>query len=1130
MTPSDLVPSFSTKQAPSLVTSYLARLAEAPQAAVARTQEATLSMAELDRAASSVAAAISGVTPASANDSVVGVFAYPGFDLLAGIWGALLSGSAYCPLSPDYPDDRLRDMIVQCNMSAIVCESGLETKLREVAGTQVVIITPDFQNETHIGRVWHKPVRPGDLAYVIFTSGSTGRPKGVMIEHRNIAQQMSWFHESYDLGPGTIILQKTPFSFDAAQWELLSSAFGATLIFGSQEGYRNPFEQVRLINQFGVTMLQCVPTLWRALLETEQLETCTSLTRIFSGGEALPRELAKDCLTALPGAVLVNLYGPTECTINASAFAVTREWLATEQQTVPIGTPVAGTAFTILDETGAEVTGDAIGELHIAGIQVGRGYLGHPSATEKSFKPHPAAPQHRSYRTGDLAKYNYDGSVQFLSRVDGQVKIRGYRIELDEIRNAIENHEWVKAAAVFVEKAPTTGADVLVGCVELSPNQAQLMDAGAAREHHRSKSSKLQVKAQIAGLGVSTPEELADKIRLDLPGRHPTEHHVDRAFARKSYRHFEGSDPITPDEMTSVLKSALSPRQIQRRPRQGLAEVGTMLRNFGQFSSPERLLPKYAYASPGALYATQIYLLACSHVALADGVYYYHPAQHVLYRMAPPPRGASPGLELQFVGKTRAIADVYKLNIREVLDFEVGHILGVFDEVLPEFGMAIGAPSHIAGFLSDVGAAPDDHYLGGFRLTTDDADVWQGPAVTAYVQPIGNGVSGLKTGLYALRDDGLSALGPKSIERNHVIAINQQVFERSQVGVGLCTHGLECPLAYVALGRAMQRLQMNDRRLGFMPSGYNSTTGHDLRAAVRFYDLIGERKGAFYFCVGGRVSSAQVAHRGMKEDSVHSKGPLELIKEELRARLPDYMVPRHLFLVDEIPTSANGKLDKRAARALIDLSSLNGEAQGRAPQNGIEAEIARRWADIIGCDRICTAQSFFDAGGDSLGAVKLVMAINEAFDVDLPLEVIFEAATIEALAKLIKAEETVATTRLVDLAPAVSARSSQGPIPQSDLPIFCWPGLGGYPMSLRSLARELAPTGRPVVGVRLMASTRMKRLTLTSAQWPNATSLPCGCANPRAPTRWSAIPSARGLPSRSPASWRPPASSSTTCS
>jgi acyl-CoA synthetase (AMP-forming)/AMP-acid ligase II/thioesterase domain-containing protein/acyl carrier protein len=864
---------------------------------------------------------------------------------------------------------------------------------------------------------------------------------------------MNWFHTEFDIGEHTRILQKTPFSFDAAQWELLASAFGAIMVFGSPEGYRNPFEQVHLIKTFNVTMLQCVPTLWRALLETELLAQCTSLRKIFSGGEALSRTLARDCIEALPQAEFWNLYGPTECTINATCFKVTKAWIVDDVTTAPIGHVVGCTDVIILDESGARPAAGESGEIYIGGSQVGRGYLNDAAATAERFVVLDNGTQDRYYRTGDIGRENPDGSIQFMARIDGQIKLRGYRVEIEEIKNAIENHDWVKTAGVFVAKNSFTGSDALIACVELSPNQAQLMDASAAGNHHQSKGSKLQVKAQMSGLGLRQPFELASCARINLPGKTACDVQTKIAFSRKSYRHFEGPRRIAPQEIAELLHEETTLIATCRRFPISLADLGVLLRNFGQFSSVERLLPKYGYASPGALYATQIYLSISNVDDVANGLYYYHPADHALYRVGSVEGAQEQRINLHFVGKSRAISHVYKLNVREVLDFEVGHILGLFDKVLPAFGLAIGAPCDDSDIMHFAGTDKSDFYLGGFALTGRSAYAWPGPKVACYVQSHSDRVSGLPEGLHEFGDDGISLISHQVIEQNHVIAINQQVFSRSAFGIGLCAVGVEGSLAYVALGRALQRLQMNDRGFGFMSSGYSSRSGDDQRVATRFFDIVGSRLGAFYFCVGGRISTTQIDHRGMKEDMVHSKGPLELIKEDLKAQLPDYMVPNHVVLLDAIPLSANGKLDMIAMKSLVDSDSLSLQRDIVAPRTVMEREVARQWMKVTGKENVSVTESFFDAGGDSLGAVKLVMLINEAFGIDLPLEAIFNADTIAGLAEYIGNFGAITSGRLVPLAPGTGD------------PIFCWPGLGGYPMGLRDLAGKMSVVGRPVFGV-----------------------------------------------------------------
>ncbi len=335
---------------PLVIDAFRTQFAIDPDATVAEHGSARLTMEELAGHAAAIAGVLSRLDLGT--HRVVGVYAYPGFELLSGLWGVLFAGAAYCPLSPDYPVDRLRTMIDQAAIKVIVCQASQVSALRDVCGPHVEILTLDNALHRDDGRSALTCANADDLAYVIFTSGSTGKPKGVMIEHRNIASQMAWFAQSFLRDGPEVILQKTPFSFDAAQWELLASGYGAKLVFGDAHSYRNPSAQIDLIQAHGVTMLQGVPTLWRALVETERLGDCTSLKWLFSGGEALPVQLVRDCLRALPGRRMINLYGPTECTINATAFDCSALLADHPFSSAPIGTAVANTELVVIKDTG----------------------------------------------------------------------------------------------------------------------------------------------------------------------------------------------------------------------------------------------------------------------------------------------------------------------------------------------------------------------------------------------------------------------------------------------------------------------------------------------------------------------------------------------------------------------------------------------------------------------------------------------------------------------------------------------------------------------------------------------------------------------------------------------------------
>ena len=945
-------------------------------------------------------------------------------------------------------------MIEQSKMRIVICEAALVSRLRRICGEDLTILTPEELCGNAVPVVPLRLPAPTDLAYVIFTSGSTGKPKGVMIEHQNITNQMEWLNSSFDLGSKTTILQKTPFSFDAAQWEILSSAFGARLILGSEDSYRSPEHQIRLIQSFGVTMLQGVPTLWRALVDSEKLRECPSLKFMFSGGEPLSHQLATDCLDACPQAKLINLYGPTECSINASSYEVTPEILQIQRNIIPIGYPVWHTQFLILNKEGDPVTEGEAGEIFISGEQVGRGYLGREDLTAERFSVRDDGV--RIYRTGDIGRYNSDGSLQYLSRADGQIKLRGYRIELDEIRSVIENHGWVGAAGVFVHNNANTGSDMLVACVELSTNQAQLMDQSSAEEHHMSKTSKVQVKAQLSAAGCWKTEELRGFERLDLPGAEETEAQQNLAFGRKTYRHFEGKTRPNIEELQKILAQQPISATGRNLRELTLDDLGGLLRNLGQFQSPERLLPKFAYASPGALYATQIYLEINEGVGVPSGVYYYHPMEHALYRVAECRIPQAEPLSVHFIGRSHAIEAVYKLNIREVLEFETGHILGLLDEVLPDYGLALSGTNRWTELLKIVSSNTDDHYIGGFAISGNPDTNWFKSNVSAYLQTVDGDVSGIDAGFYKIGKT-VQKVSDDIIERRHVIAINQKVYDRASFGISLCVDEEE-PLAYIALGRALQRLQMNNAGYGFMSSGYSSKSGHDLRTATRLTDILGRPLGASYFCVGGRISKEQYFHRGMKEDSVHTKGPAELIFEDLKATLPAFMIPNKVQLMNQLPLLANGKVDVKTLKVKFNEEEARTTSETIAPRNDIEKMIASHWKMVLKCKSVSINDDFFQVGGDSLSAVGMTSLLNETFDVALPLETMFETTTIAALAEHIGSLKTD-TSPQNERSRLVTLGQGQG------RPILCWPGLGGYPMNLRQLAGRLVAAGRPVFGM-----------------------------------------------------------------
>ncbi|MFJ9019411.1 amino acid adenylation domain-containing protein [Streptomyces sp. NPDC102259] len=991
----------------------------------------------------------------------VGIFMEPSVDLMTSVWAVLHAGAAYLPLSPEYPDERVRYMIADSGTKVILVDEALASRLAAITppGTKIVTVAQtQATREAEPDTGSAAPSTPGpapaqgrSLAYVIYTSGSTGKPKGIGIEHHSIVGQMRWLADEQGLDERRTVLQKTPLSFDAAQWEILAPACGSSVVMSGPGLYADPGGLIDLIVAHGVTTFQGVPTLLQALVDTGRLSDCTSLTHVFSGGESLTRNLAVELLDALPDLALVNLYGPSECTINASAHTVDRDTVRHGPDHISIGRPVRGVSFHILDAARRPVAPGESGELHIAGRQLARGYLNNPELTAERFIANPFSTDPESarlYRTGDLAMWNDDGTVRFLGRTDSQVKLRGFRVELDEIKVSIEKHDWVKRAAVLVRDNSRIGAN-LIAFIELDPQRAALMDQGNHGTHHQSKRSRLQLKAQLANPGVRQESGAAV---VDLPGRSATARQRRTVFARKTYRFYEGGEVGRADVMRLLARPTGQPAPPRDPDTLTLSELGALLRYFGQFPSGDRLLPKYGYASPGSLYATQLYLELSGVAGLEPGYYYHHPIDHRLVLISPAPVG-TPRLRVHFIGRRSAIEPVYRNNIQEVLHFEAGHMVGLFDQVLPEHGLRInvrpGAPE-----VKDLLRCPEeDHYLGTYEAETAAAPAVDSP-VDVYVQAHPDRIADLDRGQYRYDGAELVRVSDHLIRKQDVIAINQEVYDRASFGISLIGHASEPWQRYVDLGRELQRLQMNDLDLGLMSSGYSSETGNPLPSARRIANLVGlGPDAASYFAVGGRISAEQRLSEGMKEDSVHMRGPAEIVKDDLAESLPPYMVPNRVTVLDSFPLTPNGKIDHQALRELDKAAVEDDEAPVVPPRTPTEEAVAALWRKVLRQDRVSIRDDFFAAGGHSLTAVNLVGRINRELGSSLPLQVLFDAPTIAELARRVDREPATALPRLVRLRAGDGGR-----------PIFCWPGLGGYPMSLRLLAGRLE-LDRPFLGV-----------------------------------------------------------------
>ena len=409
-------------------------------------------------------------------DVLVGICAERSLEMVVAILGVLKAGGAYLPLDPAYPRERLAFMLEDSRAPLLLTQRKLVDAMPKTSA-QVVCLDEweTFAHETD--------ENPGNsasdenLAYVIYTSGSTGEPKGTMITHRGIGNQLAWRQATYSLSDQDRVLQRVSFSFDASVWEFFGTLIaGARLVLMKQEDHQDPAYWIRLIAQHRITTLQIPPSMIQVLLEERDLERCSSLRQVITGGELLTVDLQERFFSRL-SADLHNLYGPTEASIDVT-FCDCRSKLHRGVST--IGKPIANVEVYLLDDWLQPVPVGVTGEIHIGGIGIARGYMYRPDLTAERFVPNPFsnAAGSRLYRTGDLARYLPDGSIEFVGRADQQVKLRGLRIELGDIEAAITRHPRVRKAAVLLRE-DVPGQKYLAAYIV--PVEAESIDAAQLR-------------------------------------------------------------------------------------------------------------------------------------------------------------------------------------------------------------------------------------------------------------------------------------------------------------------------------------------------------------------------------------------------------------------------------------------------------------------------------------------------------------------------------------------------------------------------------------------------------------------------------------------------------------------------
>ncbi|MFC8964999.1 non-ribosomal peptide synthase/polyketide synthase [Streptomyces sp. NPDC057094] len=968
--------------------------------------DTTLTYAELDTRINRTAQLL--LARGAAPEQVVALGLPRSLDMVVALFAVLRTGAAYLPLELDHPDDRLATMLDDARPALLLSTAAVSARLTAAAPDTARLLLDDPAVADELASLPAEFARRGfsleHPAYVIYTSGSTGRPKGVVTPYRGLTN-MQLNHQKEIFAPAIAsaggrrlrIAHTVSFAFDMSWEELLWLVEGHEVHICDEELRRDAEALVAYCDTHRVDVVNVTPTYAPLLMEQGLLEGHRP-PLVLLGGEAVS-ETVWNRLRDTDGTYGYNLYGPTEYTINTLGGGTL------DSTTPTVGRPIRGTRAHILDAWLRPVPEGVPGELYIAGIGLARGYLDRAGLTAERFVADPfGEPGERMYRTGDLVRRGADGNLDFLGRTDDQVKIRGYRVELGEIETALAQHPGVAQAAVVArDDATAPGTQRLIGYV---------VPAERSGEEQRS------VAAAHVGEWQDVYSDEYERIST--------------ALFTEDYAGWDSSydgRPIPFEEMSDWRERTVA-RIRALRPRRVL-EIGVgsglLLSRLApdaeaywatDFAAPViRKLGEDLLRDPELAAKVE---LRCAPAHDTDGlpedffdtvvinsvVQYFPDIDYLTDVVEGAMRLLRPGGAL-FVGDvrnprlartfhtaiqlTRATDDADPVAVRKAADrgLRLEKELLVDPDYFTTLGHGVDLRTKRGHHHNELTRHRYDAVL--YREGADPLDLGAAPSVGWSTA----GVVGTR-----LREENPECLRVTGVPdaRTAGELAAQRALDQGRHPGGTITGGGVDPEELHALGASLgyRVLTTWSRELGHYEAVFVKETSDD-RA--------GEDEGRTRS--GGAARRARVTaglYRPGGGEPPYANAPtaardadalVRRVREDLRAQLPDYMVPAAFVTLDRLPMNDNGKLD---VRALPDAEPAVALGTGRGPRTPQEEVLCRLFAEVLGLPEVGAEDAFFDLGGHSLLATRLISRARTELGAELAIRDLFEAPTPELLA------------------------------------------------------------------------------------------------------------------------------------
>ncbi|MGB3205488.1 MAG: amino acid adenylation domain-containing protein, partial [Crinalium sp.] len=955
------------------------------------------------------------------SEVLVGICVERSLEMIVGLLGILKAGGAYVPLDPAYPQERLAFMLADAQVSVLLTQEKLLEYLPNNTA-KVVCLDSDRENIAQYSQEnLISQATEDNLAYVIYTSGSTGTPKGVMIQHKSLVNYTEAVSVEYQLNQNDKILQFASISFDISVEEIYPClAVGATLVLRTDAMLATAKTFWEKCQEWQITVLDLPTAYWHELtaaLEREKSTLPSSIRLVIIGGEKALLTRLKTWYKYVGEQVrLVNTYGPTETTVSALMCDLRKSILENELTELPIGKPVSNTQAYILDSELKIVPVGTAGELYIGGIGLARGYFNRPDLTAEKFISnfHREAGEknlgfnsERIYKTGDIVRCLADGNFEFIGRVDQQVKIRGFRIELGEIESVLSQHPAVQEAVV-VDQENIPGQKRLVAYIVSNSGYELPEDVNSWNTEHVREAETLyneiyneQAASQDPTLNfIGWNSSYTDVLIPEVEMREWVNNTVERILSLQPQRILELGCG------TGMLMFRIAPH-CQKYVATDFSQKVLQELQY-KLDGLEDKLPQVILSHRTADNFEGIESNAFDTVILNSVSQHFPNIEYMLGVMEGAVNAVKPGGRI-FIGDVRSLPlleafhtsiQLYKASdslTRQQLFTRVRSRLSQEGELVidPAFFSALKQHLPKIGNVSiQVKHGSYHNELTRFRydVTLHIGDENPAPTEISWLDWQEQQLT-LPKLRQLLLENQPGILGLRGIPNARLVneaSTLEWLYQGSQP---------ETVGEWRSQLLSQQHTAIDPEQLWDLTD--NLPYVIDIKPSQNYcYDVIlkhGDRLGNHILQVTDDVSVQPWNYYANQPQKIKiSKNLIPQIRSFLAEKLPNYMVPASWVMLEELPISPNGKVDRKAL-PVPDQTRTEAE-DFVAPRNPCEEVLGEMWAEILAVETISIYDNFFQLGGHSLLATQVMSRVREIFKVELPLKSLFDAPTVAGLA------------------------------------------------------------------------------------------------------------------------------------